>query len=147
MRKMRARAVVAAVLIACAACTSNGPGTSIPESAAPRTAQPITLSGSSFADICEYLTRSGALFAAEAAATGHHDIHPSQSISQIKAQVDQALEHAPLVMQRALSNISLGLRQLTGRGGSSAIATIGPDSRLIAGECRARGLTIPTTVQ
>ena len=134
---MRVLCGTAAVLVLSSACTSNG--TSQPNSA--RTGRlSSTLSGSTFADLCQYLTRTGALFGAEVAATGHHMLH-DPPLTWVKDDINQALAHAPLPMHRALSNISRDLSLLS-HGGHGEI-TIVADSRLLVGECRTRGLAIP----
>lgn len=55
---------------------------------------------------------------------------------------------APLEFQAALFNITLalqGLEELASGAGTGSVDTsaVGPDARLLAGMCRARGLPIP----
>jgi hypothetical protein len=95
-----------------------------------------TLTGS-FEFICNYLASTDALKRAdELAAQGSGP--SSGEVADVCADLQRVADVAPSVMQTALHNI---LNQL----GTESTPQVVPDSRLLAGECRARNLSIPLT--
>jgi hypothetical protein len=79
--------------------------------------------------VCESLTNSAVLAQAEQAVRG---AIPSTLVAQLTA-IEKL---APTEMQAPFDNIIAGLKD-------NQLDIVGPDARLLAGECRARNLPIP----
>jgi hypothetical protein len=127
-------AALGGLAVLLANCSSGAGGKSAGAPAVP------SLAGSDVSSICSYLKSTNVLKEADDLAAGNGDMN---KISRVLAEMRQVAANPPPYMQLITSNIVSGLETLS--AGSEATQTVLADSRLLAGECRARSLPIPNT--
>jgi hypothetical protein len=112
------RSLVLVGVLAMAACSSGS------------AAVPATSVGPD--SVCSALVSTDVLAMAQHVAAGQAGTDPAK----VAAKLAEIEIDAPTEMRAPFDNIIAGLR-------ANSYAIIGPDSRLLAGECRARNLPIP----
>lgn len=129
---MAAACVASLALVS--ACGSSGAGGA--SSPAPRASSTEAALSGDARSICRYLSDNRTLQTAVRLASGATISSGSPDLGAVKAQLGAVAHVAPTYMQFAVTKI---LSQL----GTSDTAQVAPDARLLAGECRSRGLIVP----
>lgn len=149
--------VAAALLIVggalLAGCATHHAATPTPRTTAPSVTVPPSTPAplvASPAETCQALTDMDVLESAEGFVLVGGAVEPGD-VTNTVISLRSVQRLAATEFQAALSNIIGALEDLDaavtdGTGGTVDMSTVGPDSNLLAGMCRSRGLPIPAVI-
>jgi hypothetical protein len=144
--------VGAVALVALAACTPSRPHSHRPSVTYTSTTAPLPAQASAAMPVetCQALTDMDVLQSAEGFVLVGGAVEPGDVINTV-ISLRSVQRNAETEFQTALGNIINALEALDaaatdGTGETVDMSTVGPDSNLLAGMCRARGLPAPAVL-